>query len=93
MYEEPDESYYLGLGRTASDAFLTINGHSEITRYILVLDANNPKGRALPPPWSCVPFRLFADIPHVTSRCPSIQETPREHDTAVRCAAQVSKSL
>eukprot|EP00884_Botryococcus_braunii_P022284 jgi/Botrbrau1/873/Bobra.0352s0062.1 len=44
VYEEPDESYYLDLHRTRSDTFLSIGGHSEITRYILYLDATTPTG-------------------------------------------------
>jgi hypothetical protein len=45
VYEEPDESFYLGLGRTRSDDYLVLSGHSEITRYLLVLPADTPQGQ------------------------------------------------
>jgi oligopeptidase B len=42
VYEEPDESFFIALGRTQSRAFVLINAHDHQTSEFHVIDANNP---------------------------------------------------
>lgn len=42
IYEEPDESYFLSVGRTRSQAYIIMSLGSKITSEIHYLDANNP---------------------------------------------------
>ena len=44
IYHEPDDSFYLGVGKTRSEAYLLISLGSKITTEIHYLDANNPTG-------------------------------------------------
>ncbi len=44
VYEEPDERFYLSVGRTRSDAFLVIDIGSMSTTETLVLEADTPEG-------------------------------------------------
>ncbi|MGK7891094.1 MAG: oligopeptidase B, partial [Leptolyngbyaceae cyanobacterium] len=44
LYEEPDEGFYLGLGRTRSDAYILLSSDSKITSEVRFLDANQPTG-------------------------------------------------
>ena len=45
VYEEKDETfYYIGVGKTKDDKFLTIMCNSTISNETLILDANKPKG-------------------------------------------------
>ncbi len=43
VYEEPDESFFLALGRTQSRAFVLINAHDHQTSEFHVIDANDPR--------------------------------------------------
>ncbi len=45
VYEEPDESFFLALGRTQSRAFVLINAHDHQTSEFHVIDANDPKAK------------------------------------------------
>ena len=44
IYHEPDDSFYLGVGKTRSQAYMLISLGSKITTEIHYLDANNPTG-------------------------------------------------
>jgi oligopeptidase B len=44
IYEEPDESYFLSVGRTRSQAYIVMSLGSKVTSEIHYLDANNPLG-------------------------------------------------
>lgn len=44
VYHEPDDSYYLNVGKTRSEAYLIMSLSSKITSEIHYLDANNPTG-------------------------------------------------
>ena len=44
VFEEPDERYFVGVGRTSSDKFLVIALGSKITSEIRLLDAHDPTG-------------------------------------------------
>jgi oligopeptidase B len=44
IYHEPDDSFYLGVGKTRSEAYLLISLSSKITTEIHYLDANHPTG-------------------------------------------------
>ncbi|MBD3882775.1 S9 family peptidase [Phormidium tenue FACHB-886] len=45
IHYEPDESFYLSIGKTRSEAFLLMSLGSKITTEIHYLDANNPTGK------------------------------------------------
>ncbi len=44
MLEEPDERYFIGVGRTQSDRYLVIGLSSKITSEVRVLEADDPEG-------------------------------------------------
>lgn len=44
IYHEADESFYLGVGKTRSDAYIMLTLHSKVTSEIHYLDANDPMG-------------------------------------------------
>ncbi len=44
VYEESDERFFVGIGRTRSDRFLVIGGSSKITSEVRILEADNPTG-------------------------------------------------
>ncbi|HPU13473.1 MAG TPA: S9 family peptidase [Aeromicrobium sp.] len=44
VFEEPDERYFVGVGRTASEKFLAIGVGSKVTSETRLLDATNPTG-------------------------------------------------
>jgi oligopeptidase B len=44
IYEEPDEAYFLGVGKTRSQAYILMSLGSKITSEVHYLDANNPTG-------------------------------------------------
>lgn len=44
VFEEPDERYFIGVGRTQSDKYLVIGLSSKITSEVRVLDAADPEG-------------------------------------------------
>ncbi|MGB5960470.1 MAG: S9 family peptidase [Coleofasciculaceae cyanobacterium] len=44
IYEEPDDSYFLSVGRTRSQAYIVMSLGSKITSEVHYLDANNPLG-------------------------------------------------
>ena len=45
VYHEPDDFYYLGVGKTRSDAYILLELQSKITSEIHYLDANQPEGK------------------------------------------------
>ncbi|MBW4578200.1 MAG: S9 family peptidase [Tildeniella nuda ZEHNDER 1965/U140] len=45
VYHETDESYYLTVGKTRSDAYILLELQSKITSEIHYLDANQPEGK------------------------------------------------
>ncbi|CAJ1579638.1 S9 family peptidase [[Mycobacterium] wendilense] len=45
VYHEPDERFWLGVGRTRSDAYVMIGAGSAITSEVFVADAHDPKAR------------------------------------------------
>ncbi len=45
VHEEPDERYYLGVGRTKDDRFVLMGLDSKVTSEYRVLDADDPEGR------------------------------------------------
>jgi len=45
VHEEPDERYYLGVGRTKDDRFILMGLDSKVTSEYRVLDADDPGGR------------------------------------------------
>jgi oligopeptidase B len=44
VHEEPDERFFVGIGRTRSDRFLTIGASSKVTSEVRVLEAADPTG-------------------------------------------------
>jgi oligopeptidase B len=44
IYHEPDDSYYLAVGKTRSQEYILMHLGSKITSEVHYLDANNPKG-------------------------------------------------
>lgn len=48
VFHEIDEAFYLGIGRSRSDAFLTISSGSAVTSETLVLSADDPTGAFVP---------------------------------------------
>jgi len=44
VYEENDERFFTGIGRTRSDRFLAIGGSSKVTSEVRILEADNPTG-------------------------------------------------
>ncbi len=44
VYEESDERFFTGVGRTRSDRYLAIGASSKITSEVRILEANNPTG-------------------------------------------------
>ena len=44
VFEEPDERYFVGVGRTQSDKYLVIGLSSKITSEVRVLEADDPEG-------------------------------------------------
>ena len=44
MYEETDERFFTGIGRTRSDRFLAIGSSSKITSEVRILEADDPTG-------------------------------------------------
>ncbi len=44
VFEEPDERYFVGVGRTQSDRFLVIGLSSKVTSEARVLEADDPEG-------------------------------------------------
>ncbi|MBD2022545.1 S9 family peptidase [Leptolyngbya sp. FACHB-36] len=44
IYHEPDDSYFLGVGKTRSEAYLLLSLGSKITSEVHYLDANQPTG-------------------------------------------------
>ncbi|KRC63516.1 protease 2 [Aeromicrobium sp. Root236] len=44
VLEEPDERYFIGVGRTQSERFLVIGLSSKVTSEVRVLEADNPEG-------------------------------------------------
>ncbi len=44
VFEEPDERYFVGVGRTQSDHYLVIGLSSKITSEVRVLEADDPEG-------------------------------------------------
>ncbi|MEV7396177.1 S9 family peptidase [Aeromicrobium sp. NPDC092404] len=44
VHEEPDERYFIGVGRTQSERFLVIGLSSKITSEVRVLEADDPEG-------------------------------------------------
>ncbi len=44
IYEEPDHSFYMSVGRTADDAYITINLSSTVSNEVRFLAASNPTG-------------------------------------------------
>ena len=44
VYEEADESFFTGVGRTRSDRFLAIGSSSKVTSEVRVLEADDPTG-------------------------------------------------
>ncbi len=44
VFEEPDERYFVGVGRTQSDRYLVIGLSSKVTSEARVLEADNPEG-------------------------------------------------
>jgi oligopeptidase B len=44
VLEEPDERYFIGVGRTQSERFLVIGLSSKVTSEVRVLEANDPEG-------------------------------------------------
>ena len=44
VYEEKDESYFLSVGKTLSEAYLILSLDSKVTSEVYYLDANNPTG-------------------------------------------------
>ena len=44
VYEETDESYYLSIGTTRSEAYLVMSSSSKVTSEVAFLDANQPEG-------------------------------------------------
>jgi oligopeptidase B len=44
VYEESDERFFTGIGRTQSEKYLAIGSSSKITSEVRVLEANNPTG-------------------------------------------------
>ena len=44
VYQEDDESYYLGVGKTRSRAYILLNLSSMVTSEVHYLDADNPQG-------------------------------------------------
>ncbi|PMB18134.1 S9 family peptidase [Fischerella thermalis] len=45
IYHEPDDSYYLTVGKTRSQAYILLSLGSKITSEVHYLDANNPTGK------------------------------------------------
>ncbi|MBW4691617.1 MAG: S9 family peptidase [Lyngbya sp. HA4199-MV5] len=45
VYHEADDFYYLGVGKTRSDAYILLELHSKITSEVHYLDANQPEGK------------------------------------------------
>ncbi|XGV98125.1 MAG: S9 family peptidase [Leptolyngbya sp. BL-A-14] len=45
VHHEPDDFYYLGVGKTRSDAYILLELQSKITSEIHYLDANQPEGK------------------------------------------------
>lgn len=45
IYHEPDDSYFLSVGKTRSDAYIVMELGSQITSEVYVLDANQPQGK------------------------------------------------
>jgi oligopeptidase B len=45
VYEEPDERYYLGVGRTKDDRYILCGLDSKVTSEVRVLSANDPGGQ------------------------------------------------
>jgi len=45
VYHETDDSYYLSVGKTRSDAYILLDLHSKITSEVHYLDANQPEGK------------------------------------------------
>ena len=45
VYQEDDESYYLGVGKTRSRAYILLNLSSMVTSEVHYLDADNPQGK------------------------------------------------
>ncbi len=50
VFEEPDERYWCGIGKTKDDKFLTLGIGSKITTEYRILEADNPTGK----------FRMFS---------------------------------
>lgn len=48
VFTEPDERYFVGVGRTQSDRYLVIGASSKITSEVLVLEADDPTGEFRP---------------------------------------------
>lgn len=44
IYHEPDDSYFLSVGKTRSDAYILMTLGSQVTSEVYYLDANNPIG-------------------------------------------------
>ncbi len=44
IFHEPDDSYFLDIGRTRSDAYIIMSSGSQVTSEAYYLDANNPTG-------------------------------------------------
>lgn len=44
VYEEPDDTYYLGIGRTGDDRYLVIQSSSTVSDELRFLPANTPEG-------------------------------------------------
>jgi len=44
VFHESDEAYYLGIGKTASEAYLLLSLNSKVTSEVHFLDANDPAG-------------------------------------------------
>lgn len=44
VYDEPDEAYFLGIGKTRSEAYIVLSLGSKVTSEVHYLDAENPTG-------------------------------------------------
>jgi oligopeptidase B len=44
IFHEPEDSYFIDIGRTRSNAYIIMSSASQVTSEVYFLDANNPKG-------------------------------------------------
>ncbi len=62
MLEEPDERYFIGVGRTQSERYLVIGLSSKVTSEVRVLEADDPRASSA----SCSPAATASSTPSST---------------------------